>query len=90
MPDNKVTVLDVLARIESLEQKNKALEKEINELKAQQDPENWRELILYRTFGEKNKPIEVTWTEDLTAEKEGYYKDDDSAEKMVIGLVRKV
>ena len=90
MTDNKVTVLDVLARIEELERRNEALEHQIVELKSQLDPEKWRKLILYRPFGEKNTPIEVTWTEDLTAEKEAYYKDENLNEKIVIGLVRKV
>ena len=89
MADKKTTVLDVLARLESLEQKNKALEKEVLELKNQQDPKNWQELILYRQL-HKQTLTEITWTEDDDDEKQRYYREDEPMRREVIGLVRKV
>ena len=89
MSDKKTTVLDVLARLEGLERQHAALQKELAELKAQQDPKNWRELILYREL-HKQTLTELTWTEDDDAEKQRYYREDEPMRREVIGLVRKV
>ena len=90
MADKKTTVLDVLARIENLERENDSLKKEVNDLKSQIAPDNWQELIVYRPLDkENNTPIEISWTEEDTDEKQEYYKKDEPMRRKVIGLVRK-
>ncbi|MBC8193509.1 MAG: hypothetical protein H8E18_14075 [FCB group bacterium] len=89
MADKKTTVLDVLARLESLERKNKALEQELNQLKSELAPEKWHELILYRQL-HKQTLTEITWTEDDDEEKQRYYREDEPMRREVTGLVRKV
>jgi len=91
MSDKNVSVLDVLARLETLERKNASLEKELDKLKAQNAPENWQELILYRPLeGEGQKPIEVLWTDEETEKTRIYYRTEEPGRRDVIGLVRKV
>ena len=89
MSDNKVTVLDVLARLENLERENDSLKKELDELKAGNTDGDWRELILYRPL-HKQTPVEITWTEDDDEEKQRYYREDEPMRREVIGLIRKV
>ena len=89
MPDKKITVLDVLARIESLEQKNASLQEEINELKSQQDSENWQELIIYKENGSET-PVEISWADIETKEKRDHYSNSGFHTRTVIGKVRKV
>jgi len=89
MSDKNVSVLDVLARLENLERENDVLKKELNELKTQQDPENWQELILYHPQ-DANTPVEITWTEQDDEKKQAYYREDEPMRREIIGLVRKV
>jgi hypothetical protein len=90
MSNNKVTVLDVLARIENLERENDSLKKEVDDLKTQLAAENWQELIIYRPIGvHNNKPLEISWSEIDDEAKRTWYRDGDPAERDVIGLVRK-
>ena len=89
MPDKKNTVLDVLARIEELERKNKLLETEVNELKAQLSGENWQDLIVYKANGSET-PVELSWTDIDTQEKIEHYDKSGFHNRTVIGKVRKV
>ena len=89
MSDKKITVLDVLARLENLERENDSLKKELEELKLGNNDSDWRELILYRPL-DKQTPVEITWTENDSEEKQRYYREDEPMRREVIGLVRKV
>jgi len=84
------TVLDVITRIENLERENDSLKKDLDKLKTQLSPENWEELILYRPIDEDNNtPVEITWQEEDTVKKQGYYRTEEPMRRKVIGLVRK-
>ena len=90
MPDNKVTVLDVLARIENLERENDALKKELEDLKVANNPEDWQELSCYRS-GNSGDIVDFSWAENKE-EKDSQYLGDGLGlfAKSVIGLIRKV
>ncbi len=89
MSDKKITVLDVLARIENLERENDSLKKDLDKLKAQQAQENWQELILYHPEN-SNTPVEITWAEQDDEKKQKYYREEEPMRREVIGLIRKV
>lgn len=90
MPDKKVTVLDILARIENLERKNATLEREIEELKASQDPETWQELICYKS-NNSGDIVDFSWAENEDDKFTKYLGDGmDLFSRNVIGLIRKV
>jgi hypothetical protein len=90
MPDNKVSLFDVLAELSQLKEENKSLRKDIDELKAQNAPENWQELILYRPLeGDGQKPVEVLWTDEETEKTRVYYRTEEPMRRDVIGLVRR-
>ncbi len=91
MSDKKITVLDVLARIEELERKNNDLENQVVELKSQLAPENWQELIIYRPLGKQdNHPHEIAWTDIDDEAKRNYYSKENPSDRDVIGKVRRV
>jgi len=91
MADEPKNLLDVVARIQLLEQKNRELEKEVISLKAQLAEENWQELIIYRPQGpNNNKPLEISWTEIDDDAKRDWYTNGEPSERDVIGLVRRL
>jgi len=91
MSDNKVTVLDILARIENLERENDSLKNEVDDLKTQLAPENWQELIIYRPLGDQNNhPHEIAWTDIDDEAKRSYYSKENPSDRDVIGKVRRV
>jgi len=91
MSDDKVSLFDILADMKHLKEENKSLRKDIDELKAQNAPENWQELILYRPLeGEGQKPIEVLWTNEETEKTRIYYRTEEKSRRDVIGLVRRI
>jgi hypothetical protein len=89
MPDKKVTVLDILARIEELERRNETLEQQVTELKAQHSPENWQDLVVYKANGSET-PVEISWTDIETKEKIDHYLDSRFHSRTIIGQVRRV
>ncbi|MBC8551256.1 MAG: hypothetical protein H8D23_16545 [Candidatus Brocadiales bacterium] len=91
MTDDKVSFFDLSAEINQLKEENKLLRKDLDELKAQNAPENWQELILYRPLeGDGQKPIEVLWTDEETEKTRIYYRTEEPMRRNVIGLVRRV
>lgn len=88
MADEKVSVLDVLARLDKVERENEVLKKEVADLKTGNLEDEWTELILYRPL-HKQTPVEITWTEDDDKEKQRYYREDEPMRREVIGLIRK-
>ena len=88
MSDVKVSLFSILERIEKLEKRNESLELELAELKALNAPEKWQELIMY-TGHKSAGPIELTWSEIDTEEKQEEYSNSMFYTRTVIGVIRK-
>ncbi len=90
MSDDKISIFDILTQLSQLKEENKLLRRDIDELKAQNSPENWQELILYRPLeGKGQRPIEVQWTDEETEETRIHYRTKEPMRRDVIGLIRR-
>jgi len=90
MSDDKVSLFDILAEMKHLKEENISMRQDIDELKAQNAPENWQQLILYRPLeGEGQQPIEVLWTDEETEKTRIFYRTEEPRRRDVIGLVRR-
>jgi len=91
MTDTDISLLDIIGKYKRLEKQIQELKAENEALKEQSqnvDNENdWRELILYRP-SKKQTPTEVTWTEDDDPDKQKWYREN-GYRRDVIGLVKK-